>query len=250
MRIERSAALCAAALALAAAPAAPGGDADEPCPIPFPHPVITEVLFQIPQPVYGGDANLDGVRNPAGDQFVELMNPHDQPINLKGYTISDGRLNPEWRLTWTFPDFELGPGEVVVVFNGYRQDEIPGPDGDADRAPRGPNKHFGGGWVFSMHVVEGWRTFTHEGDFVLLIAPDGAYIDAVTWGAADAIPPLDTLRVEYVEASPIGSYQRPGPWKPLMLHTDIDLTHYSPGRVPGVTRRTADDEQEDRAGER
>lgn len=69
-----------AGLALGQAPTAHG--------VPFPHPVITEVLFNVPSGARG-DANADGTRDAVGDEFVELINPHDKPIDLKGYVLTD-----------------------------------------------------------------------------------------------------------------------------------------------------------------
>jgi len=56
--------------------------------VPFPHPLITEVLYAVPSGK-DGDADQDGKRSATGDEFVELINPHDKPINLKGYVLSD-----------------------------------------------------------------------------------------------------------------------------------------------------------------
>jgi hypothetical protein len=59
--------------------------------VPSPHPLITEVLFAVPS---GGDGdfNLDGTRSAIGDEFVELVNPHDVAINLKGYRLTEGQV--------------------------------------------------------------------------------------------------------------------------------------------------------------
>ncbi len=55
-----------------------------------PHPIITEILYAVPKGDEG-DASQDGQRSATGDEFIELINPHDTPINLKGYAIVDGR---------------------------------------------------------------------------------------------------------------------------------------------------------------
>lgn len=55
-----------------------------------PHPLITEILYAVPQGDEG-DASKDGRRSATGDEFIELINPHDTPIKLKGYAIVDGR---------------------------------------------------------------------------------------------------------------------------------------------------------------
>jgi hypothetical protein len=86
--------------------------------MPFPHPLITEVLYAVPNAT-GGDANLDGVRHASGDEFVELFNPHDKPIQLFGYSLSDRNPEGKGQFKFTFPAFELPPGAVAVVFNGF-----------------------------------------------------------------------------------------------------------------------------------
>ena len=75
-------------MALAAASIAPGG-AELGVILP-PHPQITEVLFNVPSESTG-DANKDGVRHAAGDEFIELANPFDSPVNLKGYVLFNRR---------------------------------------------------------------------------------------------------------------------------------------------------------------
>lgn len=61
--------------------------------VPFPHPLITEILYAVP--TKGGDADQDGQRSATGDEFIELINPHDRPINLKGYVLSDSSSQAE-----------------------------------------------------------------------------------------------------------------------------------------------------------
>lgn len=73
----------ATALAQPSTPAAPPKSAAV-----FPNPLITEVLFDVPGGV-AGDANGDTKRSATGDEFIELINPHDRPINLKGYMLTD-----------------------------------------------------------------------------------------------------------------------------------------------------------------
>ncbi len=57
-------------------------------PVKEPHPLITEILYAVP-PGAAGDAGQDGKRSATGDEFIELFNPHDKPINLKGYVLVD-----------------------------------------------------------------------------------------------------------------------------------------------------------------
>jgi hypothetical protein len=181
------------------------------------HPLITEVLYAVPKE--HGDADQDGMRSATGDEFIELVNPHDKPINLKGYTLSNGK-SPETskptptpaptpekadkgkekkkdttapghrpeesRIHFTFPELTLQPGEVVVVFNGY-ESHTPGPVGDS-KAAAAKNEKFHNAYVFSMHVTSQYMSLANAGDCVLLCDPEGKGVECVTWGESDRKP--------------------------------------------------------------
>jgi len=169
-------------------------------PVPYPHPLVTELLYAVPSGAKG-DASGDGVRDAVGDEFVELVNPHDKPIQLKGYTITDGtpadtidpsRPGPGARRTsepgeadrkqvrFTFPSLELKPREVVVVFNGYKQ-KIPPPVGDSAHAPSGPNDKFFGAYVFTMKNDSQYVAFANTADCMIVWDPDGEPVEAIHW---------------------------------------------------------------------
>ena len=60
------------------------------------------------------DANRDGIISPSADEYVEIVNPSQEPVDLGGATLHDSI-----RDRFTFPqDFILGAGEAVVVFGG------------------------------------------------------------------------------------------------------------------------------------
>lgn len=256
-----------------------GAAGAQPVPVHSPHPLITEVLASVPSGPRG-DANGDGTRDAIGDEFIELVNPHDKPIQLKGYMLVDsdawapgaakpgtaGKPTPGAKptdkpaapdekpaatprdpgtdstraeLRFVFPEMELKPGQVVVVFNGYHQ-KFTGPVGDAAKAPAGPNEKFHDAMVFSMKNESPYAALANEADFVLLVAPDGKPIHVVKWGKAGKNPPKDTLVSEEAPAS-IGSVQREGVHGKLVAHKDLkgDLagTYCSPGvfsMTPGV----------------
>src|SRR5262245_63294097 len=144
--------------------------------VPYPNPLITEIHYNVRG---DGDASMDGQRDAVGDEFVEIINPHDKPIRLRGFTLVDsdayanksashgrrdrsddtkasGKDKPadkekaadkqrnqndddgpkageSRQIRFTFPDLELKPGEVAVVFNGYKQ-HIPGSAGSEEKA--------------------------------------------------------------------------------------------------------------------
>lgn len=92
--------------------------------VAFPHPLISEVLYAVPSGK-NGDANKDGVRSATGDEFIELVNPHDKPIELEGYRLSDGK--PEgWsgkdRKPEANPDAKQEQGKGQQKPEGAKQD--------------------------------------------------------------------------------------------------------------------------------
>jgi len=218
-----------ALIAAAAQPEAP------PAPlVPYPHPLITEVLYAVPTGA-AGDANKDGVRDTSGDEFIELVNPHDRPISLRGYTLS-GKA-PEAPvpgksykiLKFVFPPVELAPGEVVVVFNGHGASWT-GPVGDTIRAPRGGNERFMGARVFSMNIESARMGLANQADYVLLTAPGGQGVQCITWG--DIKAPEHVALVERAPSVTGQSVGRRDTRDPLEPHPPIDGVRYSPGRFP------------------
>jgi len=253
--------LVAIAACLSGAPCAPAQDAPAPeapasealAPdrsqplVDHPHPLITEIFFSVPGS--GGDANADGRRSPAGDEFVELMNPHDRPINLIGYELSDRPTASQFR--FRFPDLVLAPGAVVVVFNGH-DSEWRGPVGDELRAPEAPHTLFEGAWVLTARAESEFESFSNSAEFVLLTSPAGLPVHAVEWGEPDDTPPPETQLLERVTPPRGRSLQRGAPGGPLLEHPEtmdtpegvmmFDLP-CSPGvALPGWTGRGADED--------
>lgn len=148
-------------------------------PTEYPHPMITEVLFNVPQGDEG-DANRDGVRDATGDEFVEIGNPNPRPMNLKGYRIVSrlayNEANPRRGVYFTFPDFELPAHSVALVFNGFGA-SIPGPVGNTEKGPETSNEHFGSGFVFSMQMSARNNALSNTADFVLLLDPAGRPVE-------------------------------------------------------------------------
>jgi len=208
---------------------------EDPITLLRPHPVISEVLFNVPNSE-AGDADGDGVRSATGDEFVEIINPHDRPINLKGYTLtsrlSTGDATGKKGVRFTFPALELPPGAVVVVFNGF-ESGLKGPVGTRDRAPDKVHPDFGKAAAFSMQNAAKNRAWSNSGDFVLLSAPDGTPVDALWWGECAPHPPENTIRVVEVPPNPKGSVQRQTPGEDPVPHLEIDGSACSPGVIPG-----------------
>ncbi|MBL0921246.1 MAG: lamin tail domain-containing protein [Phycisphaerales bacterium] len=207
-----------------------------PAPIPFPHPVITELLFAVPAGL-DADPNRDGVSDAVSDEFVEVLNPHDEPIELRGYAVVDalGLENPRdpRAVVWVFPALRLGPGERAVVFNGRAPGG--GPHwGGADKPGHEPHPDFAGAWVFSMGNTSRSAAFGNAKDLCALRAPDGALVDVLAWGGAEkgegvAAAVSAALRVESVKASPRCSVERRDAHSPAVERLKIDGRLFSPG---------------------
>ena len=82
--------------------------------------IINEVLFDpasddsATTDVVEGDANGDGARDSAQDEFIEFYNNSDTDLDISGYTISDGS-----QLRHTFPAATVIPAnKFLVVFGG------------------------------------------------------------------------------------------------------------------------------------
>jgi hypothetical protein len=261
---------------------APGGE--QASPVPFPHPLITEVLYNVP-PGAEGDADGDGVRSPTGDEFVELINPHDKPIRLKGYILTDGKntrrpaaqppkedTNPprqpgrkpdspgrsepppaqtlpedDSRIRFVFPDITLEPGQVVVVFNGYKgempaepSDKAPGPT--PPREPASPAENRPAGATpqpirLSMNITSQYCAFANNGDCVLLSDPDGRPVQCITWGQQPKPPDGFAPLIERApETRTRGSVARVGLTRTLVDHRslpgDLKGLPFSPGVHP------------------
>ena len=68
-------------------------------------PIISEFLTSNTDTVNG----LRDFENTLQD-WIEIHNPDDQPVNLLGWKLKDSGN------TWSFPDVTLGPGEFRIVF--------------------------------------------------------------------------------------------------------------------------------------
>ncbi len=270
-------------LAAAAVPVWSSPAAGQTATLPFPHPLITEILYAVPSG-QRGDANGDGTRDAVGDEFIELVNPHDKPIQLKGYTLLDsdayspgapksvgtpapakpstkptdmptdkpvtkpahdpGTESTRAEVRFVFPELELKPGQVVVVFNGYHQ-KFTGPVGDTTKPPSGTNDKFHDAYVFTMKNESPYAALGNEADFVVLLDPDSKPVQVVKWGKTTKNPPKDALLTEEAPSS-IGSVQREGVHGKLTPHRDLkgELagTFCSPGvfsLTPGVDPPTS-----------
>lgn len=262
MRFSRAASVAVTMVIVVSAPVAIADPDTKPL-VPAPHPLITEVLYAVP-PGEKGDANADGKRDAVGDEFIELINPHDKPIQLKGYTLTDvdayspGAAKPKQdksggrqaspppsptprkprssggQVRFTFPELELKPGEVVVVFNGYKS-TYSGPVGDSNKPPSGKNDRFHNAFVFTMGNTSQYAALSNEADCVILLDPQGKPIHAIHWGkpADDSKKPPQAAQIDEEAPEAVESVQRETLSGKLLPHSsltgDLSKSACSPG---------------------
>lgn len=201
--------------------------------IAFPHPLITEVLYAVPSGA-AGDANGDGDRSVNGDEFVELVNPHDEAIDVGGYALTDATSGTN-QFKFVFPALTLKPGEVAVVFNGcqvkWSDDSFIGSSQSAPGAASPASAGFRGAWIFSAKAARSGVGFANESDAVVLSAPDGSVLQRVWWGV-DAPESIGALIDEQAPSVSQSSVQRDS-----TRSTGSFRDHRSVGVPPGVTRK-------------
>lgn len=217
--------------------------------VAFPHPLITEVLFAVPTAEVG-DANRDGSRHATGDEFVELANPHDRPIELRGYMLGDASSfardgsgsASENAFTFVFPTLTLQPGDRVVVFNGLEQ-RWTGPVGDQSLAPPGTHERFDHAYVLTAQAKSSYVGLANSSDLVLLRAPSGRIIHVIAWGqpnmpATDGAGPdgdpasSDRVVIERLVGGKNTSFTRARADAAMVRHDDLVGEPLSPGVWP------------------
>jgi hypothetical protein len=231
----------------------PGGEKAK---VSFPFPLISEVLYAVPTGGEG-DANGDGVRHATGDEFIEIVNPHDRPIEIGGFTLSDKRASERDKkggmrsgaVRFTFPRCTLKPGQVAVVFNGCQAnwEQVKGPDGkvvglayvgDQTTAPAGGHPAFDGALVFTMKITSDRTSLANTADWVLLSAPNGQPINLVKWGSVEGT----VEGCELVDETPKviqASVQRVGLMGQFESHPSDSDFRFSPGRFVNELQKSA-----------
>jgi len=81
--------------------------------------ILNEILADVPPddpatPAVEGDANRDGVRNSDDDEFVEILNHSQMPLDISGLVVSDANAR-----RFTFPaNSTLVASGALIVFGG------------------------------------------------------------------------------------------------------------------------------------
>ncbi len=123
---------------------------------------INEYLADPPDGL-AGDANGDGTRDSSQDEFVEVINRTNMPINVGGFSISDADS-----VRFTFPSGTIIPtSEVAVIFGGGT------PTGDFGNA-------HANGLVFTASL-----SLNNGGDTIALKDALNNPIEAITFGSIE-----------------------------------------------------------------
>ena len=121
--------------------------------------VINEVMADPPNG-QDGDLNEDGWIDPDEDEFVELVNTSKKPVDIGGWTVSDGT-----KVRFQFPHgVNLPKGAAAVVFGG------------GDPAALTDT----GALLF---VAEAGLRLANTGDSVILRTAEGEVVDRVIYGS-------------------------------------------------------------------
>jgi hypothetical protein len=127
-----------------------------------PPPLTLSINEVLADPANGdaGDANGDGTRDAVQDEFVEILNTGDAPVDLSGVTLSDGVAVRHVFAQGT----TLEAGKAIVVFGGGT-----------------PTGTFGGAQVVT--ASSGALGLNDGGDSVILTQPGNIETDRLDYGA-------------------------------------------------------------------
>lgn len=168
--------------------------------------VITEILADPPRG-RRGDANGDGERDAAADEFVEIFNGGATPVCLSGWILGDAKD----RERHVFPlGRALAPGKALVVFGGGV-----------------PTGGFGGADV--QWAAFGKRlSLSNKGDVLTLQDAGNRTVRQISWGDCAGGPcATEHLARELGIAGSIIRWPEPGgTWA---AHARVAPADYSPG---------------------
>ena len=123
---------------------------------------INEYLADPPDGA-AGDANGDGVTSSSQDEFVEVINRTNSPVDIGGYSISDADS-----LRFTFPSGTILPAnEVAIIFGGGT------PTGDFGNAQLN-------GLVFTATL-----SLNNTGDTISLKDSGSSVVESITYGSSE-----------------------------------------------------------------
>lgn len=136
--------------------------------------VINEILADPPDGL-AGDANHDGIRDTADDEFIELVNSTTRDLDLSGYQLQTRSLTSTTdTIRHRFaPGTILHAGTAIVIFGGGSLDP---------RSPDTTNLIFGGSQV--LKASTGGLSLTNSGAVITLRNATGEIVTSVAYGSA------------------------------------------------------------------
>lgn len=167
---------------------------------------INEILADPPSGARG-DANADGTRDPAEDEFVEIVNTGNTAVCTTGWTLGDAS-SPQRHV---FPlEAALLPGETLVIFGGGV-----------------PTGRFGGAHV-QWAAFGGRLDLSNTGDVLTLRDAAGAIVKQISWGDCAGQPCARDHRVGSLgfASSLVRWPELVGPWA---IHNEVSQADFSPG---------------------
>jgi hypothetical protein len=181
--------------------------------------VVNEILAD-PAKGAHGDANADGVRDPADDEFVEIVNAGRMPVCTVGWTLGDAS-DP---LRHVFPlAAALPPGGALVIFGGGV-----------------PTGQFGGAHV-QWAAFGGRLNLSNSGDVLTLRDATGVLVKQISWGDCAGQPCARDHRVGELGfgSSLVRRPEMVGAWT---VHNDVWQSNFSPGvRADGAPFSSSED---------
>jgi uncharacterized protein (TIGR03437 family) len=138
--------------------------------------VINEFLADPPDGL-AGDANHDGVRDSADDEFVELINSTTRNLDLSGYELSTRSLTTTTdTLRHRFaPGTILPAGTAIVIFGGGSFQNI-------NLGTTNSNLFFGGARIVT--ASRGSLSLTNTGGVITVRTPTNAIVTSVAYGSS------------------------------------------------------------------
>lgn len=190
--------------------------------------VINEILCDPDITVDWGDANNDGVRDTWEDEFIELVNISDEPVNMTGWQIGDDE-----DINFQFPNnYFLFPHNFVVLFGGGDVSNVIGYDSNPLLTKVFFAESFVGNGLYntSDYLVVKSSDGSHDmylayGTAVNTSLPVSTVVDDITWEfytLTSALAGNDNS----ITRSPDGAIDIEDPF---MQHLELSDQHFSPG---------------------
>ena len=169
--------------------------------------VINEFLADPPDGL-AGDANHDGVRDTAADEFVELVNSTTHDIDLSGYQLQSRSLtttNDTLRHRFV-AGTNLFAGSAIIVFGGG--------------SPNAANPIFGGSQI--LKASTGGLSLVNTGGVITLRDRNGEIVTSVAYGSSLG------LRADQNQSLT----RAPDVAGDFVLHSTVSDRLFSPGTKP------------------